>query len=261
MYKSKVTMRYGVLLGLVLLMSSLGMAQSIHVIVDGEPVEFSGVRPRPIAGRVMVPLRGVLEKLGAYVDWVPSTQTVIAQRGDIDLELRIGERMAQVNGRTVMLEVPAMTIAGSTMVPLRFMSEALGADVRWDNATRTVMITTDMTGRGPRPVPVQEGRRASRSVTITSFRHNARGWLGPGDTIELVMEGTDDGTAHFQIPGAVQEVQMREVRSGRYVGNWTVPRGKAMTVARANVIGFLHAYNREQRIEAGELVYITTGAI
>jgi len=118
-------------------------ADRINVRVNGDPIYFEGTQPRAMDGRVMVPLRGVLEKMGATVDWMPATQTVVAAKGNMELNLPIGSRTATVNGRQVALDVPAMTIAGSTMVPLRFVSEALGADVRWVSATQTVLIDTN----------------------------------------------------------------------------------------------------------------------
>lgn len=125
-----------------LVLSAVGRADHIKVEVNGEPVIFSGAGPQKISGRVLVPLRGVLEKLGAFVDWTPATQTVIASRGNLDLQLKIGSRTAIVNGQEVALDVPATTIAGSTMVPLRFVGETLGADVRWDAGSSTVLITS-----------------------------------------------------------------------------------------------------------------------
>jgi hypothetical protein len=74
------------------------------------------------------------------------SHTVVATRGDTQIELPIGSHEAIVNGRRVTLDTPAETIGGSTMVPLRFVSEALGADVGWSDATQTVMIDTG----GPR---------------------------------------------------------------------------------------------------------------
>ncbi len=121
-------------------------ADRINVRVNGDPVRFEGAQPRQMNGRVLVPLRGVLEKMGANVDWIASNQTVVATMGDTELNLPIGSRTATVNGRDVRLDVPAMTIAGSTMVPLRFVSEALGADVRWSDATQTVAIETSGSG-------------------------------------------------------------------------------------------------------------------
>jgi hypothetical protein len=57
----------------------------IRVDLNGEPVRFSGTQPRSVNGRVMVPLRGVLEQMGATVDWIASSQTVIASKGSMDL--------------------------------------------------------------------------------------------------------------------------------------------------------------------------------
>src|SRR2546421_8817753 len=108
-------------------------ADTILVRVNGERVRFDGMGARQINGRVMVPLRGVLETMGVDVDWISATQTVVATKDDMTLELPIGSHTARVNRRTVVMDTPAMTIGGNTMVPLRFCSEALGAIVAWDD--------------------------------------------------------------------------------------------------------------------------------
>src|SRR5436190_11678172 len=135
--------------------SAAAFARPIDVRVNGNLVNFGAVGPREMNGRVMVPLRGVLEQMGAYVSWDAATQTVFAERGDMSMSLPIGSTTARVNGRTVNLDVPAQTFAGTTMVPLRFVSEALGADVRWDSPTQTVFIDT-------------AGRTSVGSVTVPS---------------------------------------------------------------------------------------------
>lgn len=118
----------------------------VRVVVNGQPIAFEGTQPRMVDGRVLVPLRGVLEDIGAAVDWRPATQTVIATKAETEIDMPIGSRIATVNGRPVTLSVPAVVIDGRTMVPLRFMSEALGARVRWSGDTDTVRIAT-----GPSP--------------------------------------------------------------------------------------------------------------
>jgi len=101
-------------------------AQGIQVQVDGNAVNFPYAQPRYIDGRVLVPLRGVFEQLGANVNWDPGTRMVTAIRGSQEVDLRIGDRNASVNGSTVSLDIPAMIVNGTTMVPIRFVSEALG---------------------------------------------------------------------------------------------------------------------------------------
>ena len=119
-----------------------GLAQAaIQVYVDGQVVNFD-VPPTVIGGRVLVPLRGVFERLGATVDYDAPTQHIVALRGAQAVELTIGSRQARVNNLPTLLDVPAFTIAGRTMVPLRFVSEALGAGVQWVDASRAILISS-----------------------------------------------------------------------------------------------------------------------
>jgi hypothetical protein len=73
---------------------------------------------------------------------------VMATRGNQDVQLRIGDRVAVVNGQTMNLDVPAMVVGGSTMVPIRFVSEALGAQVGWMAAQNLVSINTGIANSG-----------------------------------------------------------------------------------------------------------------
>ncbi|MGQ0548829.1 MAG: stalk domain-containing protein [Armatimonadota bacterium] len=123
-------------------------AQAVRVLVDGQMVAFDQP-PMIIGGRVLVPLRGVFEQLGATVDWHPANNLVVAQRAGTQVQLVIGSRQAVVNGSVVMLDVPAMIVRGRTLVPLRFVSEAMGARVDWDPAASVVYVSS-----GTQPIPV-----------------------------------------------------------------------------------------------------------
>jgi hypothetical protein len=112
----------------------------ITVTLNGSTIHFRGQGPVMSQDRVFVPLRGVFQKLGAHVDWDPSTQTVSADRGPTHVRLTIGNRTASINGQPTSLDLPAQIIEGSTMVPLRFVSEALGANVDWNEQDQTVLI-------------------------------------------------------------------------------------------------------------------------
>lgn len=113
----------------------------VTVTVDGVRVDFPDVEPRIENGRTLVPLRGVFEAMGATVDWEHATRTVIAARGETRVQLVTGQAEMEVNGEKVELEVPGRIENGRTLVPLRAISEALGDQVDWDQATRTVIIT------------------------------------------------------------------------------------------------------------------------
>jgi hypothetical protein len=112
----------------------------IQVEVNGQAVRFSGVTPAQIGGRVFIPLRAVVEALGAEIKWDAPTQTVRGTKGSREFMLPIGSRTAMVNGQSVTLDVPAQLMSGTTMVPLRFVAEALGAEVEWNAAAQRVGV-------------------------------------------------------------------------------------------------------------------------
>lgn len=239
-------------------LTAAAAAQNIAVTIDNQPVRFEGSGPRSVDGRVLVPLRGIFEALGAFVEWVPSTRTVIAQKGDVDLQLRIGERIARVNGRDVLLDVPAQIMTGSTMVPLRFIGEALGADVRWENVSRTVMITTAANTNVP-PINNPPGTGTGAAPAVTSITVNADDWVRGANDVEIVLTGTPGAQASFEIVGVTNgRVAMRETSSGRYVGTWRPRAGDNMT--GATVLGYISLNGQERIIQASNRLSLDTTA-
>ncbi len=113
----------------------------IPVYIDGERQYFE-VPPINRNGRVLVPMRALFEKLGAEVNWDPETRTITAHKGAITVEMSPDTNLAMVNGRRYELDVKPIIVEGRTLVPLRFVSTALGADVQWDGARETVTITS-----------------------------------------------------------------------------------------------------------------------
>lgn len=97
--------------------------------------------PVIVSGRTLVPLRPIIEGLGGGITWVPETRSVEVDFNGTTLLLQIGNRTAVVNGEPVVMDVPATIMNGRTMLPVRFVSEHLGADVAWDDPTKTVTIT------------------------------------------------------------------------------------------------------------------------
>lgn len=122
--------------------AAVSNAQGIRATVNGSPVYFRDQQPTMVNGRVMVPLRGVFEHMGANVQWFPETRTVIAKNASTEIRLPVGSMAAWVDGRSVPLDSPAILRNGRTLVPLRFTAEALNANVDWLAESRTVAIST-----------------------------------------------------------------------------------------------------------------------
>lgn len=127
------------LISLFLMVPVVSAEQPISVYIDGKKQSYS--QPPVIQkGTTLVPLRGIFEKLGSKVDWNSGTKTVTAVKGNTKIVLKIGSTKPTVNGVTKTISIPAQIINSSTMVPLRFVSEALGAHVHWDGAVRKITI-------------------------------------------------------------------------------------------------------------------------
>lgn len=120
---------------------SVSAATPIKITIDGVQLT-TDQAPVMSANRTMVPLRGVFEALDAKVLWKQSTKTVTAIKDGTTIVLPLGSRTATINGKKVTLDVPAKSIKGRTVVPLRFVSESLGEKVGWNASTKTVSITT-----------------------------------------------------------------------------------------------------------------------
>ncbi|MGG6309473.1 stalk domain-containing protein [Paenibacillus macerans] len=116
-------------------------ATPISVYIDGSRLA-TDQAPVVIGGRVMLPLRAIFEALDAKVDYNQTLQTVTAVKDGTKIVLKLKSRSATINNEAVLLDVPAQSIKGRTMVPVRFVSEALGQQVGWSNATKVVTITT-----------------------------------------------------------------------------------------------------------------------
>lgn len=119
----------------------------IVVNINGEAVP-SDPAPTLVNGSVYVPLRGVLENLGAKVDYFGADQRVeITQKGQKYI-LRLATPNATVGTQIVPL-APSRLIGKSAFVPLRSLAQLFGYQVAWLSATRTVAISEGIPTLGP----------------------------------------------------------------------------------------------------------------
>lgn len=145
------------LLPAALLFSAVQVAAAgeIQVIIDGVKQSYDQP-PVVISGSTMVPLRGIFESLGATI--ALDGKNITAAHGETIIQLTIGASIAIVNGQTVTLAQASQVINGRTLVPLRFVSEALGATVDYKNGIVTVVSLGSQTA---------SNRSAEPEATVT----------------------------------------------------------------------------------------------
>lgn len=117
--------------------------RKVNVKVNDVEIKFTEAEPFiNKENRTVVPVRFIAEALGAKVDWNGETRTVLIDQDEKHIELKIGAMQATVNSEIVKFDTKAEIYFDRTFVPLRFVSEALGATVGWNGETRTVTIDT-----------------------------------------------------------------------------------------------------------------------
>lgn len=117
-------------------------AQDIIVTIDGEQLQ-TDQAPIIQTGRTLVPLRSIFEALGAEVTWYQASGSIYCYRNDASISLTVNDHYAYINGSQVYIDQPPIIVNNRTLVPVRVVSEALGATVVWDNVDRTVTITSN----------------------------------------------------------------------------------------------------------------------
>lgn len=122
--------------------SSASAAQvTVSVQVDGKALKFPDAKPYYEDNRVMIPIRFVSEALGAKVSY-GLDRAVTIEQGTKKILMKINSDTVTVDAVIKKLDVPARLQQNRTYVPLRFVSEALGAEVGWNQGQRLVTITT-----------------------------------------------------------------------------------------------------------------------
>jgi len=118
-------------------------ADEVTVMVNGKSV-VSDVPAVNVSGNIMLPFRAIFHSLGvsdSAIKWNQNSRSIEVRNGNTYLFLVIGNAGALVNEKLLTLNAAPYIENGRTYVPIRFVSEALGADVKWNGTTKTVTIT------------------------------------------------------------------------------------------------------------------------
>jgi hypothetical protein len=210
----------------------------VTVDVNGQAVNFPSTQPQVIGDRVMIPLRGVLEQLGANVTWNQASQTVTATNGATTVMLQIGDRHARVNGQRVPIDQPAVLMDDTTLVPLRFLSQTFGANVQWDNASQTVNINM-ATAEAVNTQTVQTTENLSNETSMAlKFGDDLQGWTA-NKPVHFVLDGQPGGQAVIVMPGLGQDVPMQETSPGHYETTWTPDTSVPTSIDEGSAVGKL----------------------
>lgn len=144
MKKLVITIVAGLLLLLLPVSAFAAEGPVIQVKIDGQAIEYE-VHPVSKKNRTYVQFRPTFEELGMTVQWDAAARKVTAEKAGYKIELFVGKTEAYVNGVSFTLEAAPFASANYVMVPLRFISEATGRFVSWNQSEKLInIVTTDL---------------------------------------------------------------------------------------------------------------------
>ncbi len=151
--------------------------ETVTVELDGNLVYFPDAQPFiDTRDRTLVPIRFVSEAMGAKVDWVEDTRTVIINKDKDTIKYTIGDLKAYLNDEMCVFDSYGILKEDRTFVPLRFISEMLSCTVDWSDAARKVAIAMPGTAvKFPKPkltvhYPESESDKRLLWITIDNYR-------------------------------------------------------------------------------------------
>lgn len=132
----------------VILSKSVSNKVTIELFVGKKIAKINGIQKEIDAspfiqnGRTLVPIRFIAEAFGADVQWDSSTKTVriYLSSKNIKIILQINNKISYVNDQKIILDVPPIIKDGRTFVPIRFIAESFGAEVKWDGNEKKITI-------------------------------------------------------------------------------------------------------------------------
>lgn len=116
--------------------------KTIHLYIDDEEIQTTAMPPIQLNGCTLIPAKEVFVNTGAEVEWRASEKSVYIFNGDLLIVLKVNNDIAWINGENKKMDMPAKIINNKVMIPLRFIGEALGYEVLWQQSESSVRIQT-----------------------------------------------------------------------------------------------------------------------
>src|SRR5215469_1025859 len=91
-------------------------------------------------GTILIPLRSMFEQMGATVSYDAASKTATVSKSGAEVKVRIGKPEVTINGEARPLDVPPMMYQGNVLVPVRVISEGMGAYVQWVPDQHVVVV-------------------------------------------------------------------------------------------------------------------------
>ncbi|MGA8532508.1 MAG: copper amine oxidase N-terminal domain-containing protein, partial [Candidatus Tumulicola sp.] len=104
-------------------------------------------------GTLLIPLRSMFEQMGATVSYDAASKTATVTKPGSEVKVTVGKPEVLINGESRPLDVPPMIYQGNVLVPVRVISEGMGAYVQWVPDQHVVVVRYIPATPPPAPTP------------------------------------------------------------------------------------------------------------
>ena len=186
----------------------------IALVVNGAVVQ-TDTPPRVEDGRLLVPLRAVLDALGLFVARSGSSISIKLPSGSV--ALTVGSNRVLVDGKDYALDAPVLDFDGSTYAPLQLLKVALGANATYDQRGAKVTIVTALIGRAAGAEEQRSDGGTTVNGTIAAIDANS---IPPAVTVTLGAQArtisinsdaritVEDVTVHSQVKATLADLRI-----------------------------------------------------
>lgn len=160
-------------------------------------------------GTILVPLRSMFEQMGATVAYDPASKTVDVTKPGADVKVTLGRPEVTINGETRPLDVPPMMYQGTILVPIRVISEGMGAYVQWVPDRRIVVVRYVVPTPPPPPPAPTAAPTAAPTPTPAPKRfedHFIAGDYIIAPKVYNEFNAGNSGSSSYAVRGAVEFV-------------------------------------------------------
>jgi Copper amine oxidase N-terminal domain len=163
-------------------------------------------------GTILIPLRSMFEQMGATVSYDAGSKTVTVSKAGAEVKVTVGKPEVIINGESRPLDVPPIIYKGIVLVPVRVISEGMGAYVQWVPDRRIVVVRyippTPPPTPAPPPPPPPPTPTPAPVATPYYDRYVAGDYIiSPkvyNDFVPGVSSNNNNGGFSYRIHGAVE---------------------------------------------------------
>lgn len=239
-------------------------ADPIVLKINGEVLDQSTLPMQPIIidGTTLVPVREVFEALGATVDYKEATKEVFIGYNKSLITMQINNYTYYVDGVAKTFPVPPKIINEKTMIPLRAVSEGMGLNVDWDNATRTISIDDPTNITPEKPVitePVTPAVDVSKYpfIDVPSANANVTSLKATSNSVTIIFDAPVTGISKALLDDNRLILDFVNT-TNKLNSNYTVPANPYYSAIRTSQFQSTPTPISRTVIEVNDGVYFTT---